>query len=177
MLIVWVNVDLYMAFKQILFSIGFFKTSFFLFFFFNLGDKKNRFLFSFFNIQKSSVSPFGSVDTLYIYIFVWVLWKVNIYMMLDHACPLLLCTHVCICLHPAPGRDWQGWYVEETQSAPGILQFIVCTRYLTRLAPGTIHNQYQVCNTRYCTFSATGTEQCSPGTVHSVHQVLCLVCN
>ena len=63
MLIVFVNVDLYMAFKQILFSIVFFELSFFLFFFY-LGDKKICFYTVFFNIQKSSVSPFGSVDTL-----------------------------------------------------------------------------------------------------------------
>jgi hypothetical protein len=53
-----------MAFKQILFSIGFFELSFFLFFF-NLGDKKKICFYSvFFNIQKNSVTPFGSVDTL-----------------------------------------------------------------------------------------------------------------
>ena len=51
MLMVLVNVDQYMAFKQIRFSV-------------NLGDKKNSFSSVFFNIQKSSVSPFGSVDRL-----------------------------------------------------------------------------------------------------------------
>ena len=62
---VWVNVDLYTAFKQILFSIFFLKI---LLFFFNylviLGTKKIGFSSVIFNIQKFSVSPFSSVDRL-----------------------------------------------------------------------------------------------------------------
>ena len=59
------SVDLYTAFKQILFSVIFFR---FCYFFFSnqliLETKKIGFSSVIFNIQKYSVSPFSSVDRL-----------------------------------------------------------------------------------------------------------------
>ena len=65
MLIVWVNVDLYMAFKQILFSIGFLNYHL-SYFFLNLGDKKNQFLFCIFLIFKKVLLVPSAQWTLWI---------------------------------------------------------------------------------------------------------------
>ena len=66
MLMIWVNVDLYMALKQILFSIVFSLDFVHFFFVFCQSWRQKKIGFSsvVFNIQKSSVSLFGSVDRL-----------------------------------------------------------------------------------------------------------------
>ena len=66
MLMLWVNVDRYMALKQILFSIVFSLdfVNFFFVFCQSWRQKKIGFSSVVFNIQKSSVSLFGSVDRL-----------------------------------------------------------------------------------------------------------------